>query len=1638
MDKVFQEEQRKLVEIEGKIDRVASRYEMEANKHSREIRDAFCIDYEDIMRLQESKKAYSSALERAEKYRAYQKSPYFGRIDLDQDVEDGIETDVFYIGKEGIGDGADDFVTDWRTPIGSCYYAPNQRRFKIEGIPYTLALKRALNITNGKLINYKTEYDGDTVSLEGDVIDPFLLTVLKDKRRHNRLTDIIRTIQSNQNEIIRKPREESFVVQGCAGSGKTMILLHRLSFLKFNNRDMSLTGVKIITPNKYFDAHINDLSAELGLDTIERFSVEEYYVSLIKRYSSKIAANPSVQSEKVLDTELLTRVYSSDYMTTAIEHYHEYWKQVLALLNEKRLREVFEKQRIEYPITASHTNDIVSKLDSGIIRITRGDAEAKRKYKDLRARIISISKDSETVQEEYNQATVALEEAKEQLVKKLDDEANSIDEIVSSADALIKTQKVRKEDTAKLRTEAERKVEELRVFQETITNNESAYSDFDRFIEMEDEISSELRRVNDQLIRTIHESERSFQKTPVYNFVKRNNLRRQSTTAREQFAIKTKAYVADYLKNTREQIRDTLASIAKYDGSIAEIHESIQATEKEARGFRVKRSAIEECRALFTMSKLPDTQLELSTASRKECAVLLQSYEEQRTICNRLQRRIKSFVHTKSELERECAELNHIMIEDETIQYLQECNTVLQRLQFSEISKNVMFKDLLACYKAHNQSYQKSNYRHKLYLKLLYCSLYFDRMTTKDIFLNIDEAQDISIAEYRLLRQILGQRCVFNLYGDINQSVYSYKGITDWEEIEEITGQNIYVLNENYRNTLQITTFCNEEFGAEIYPIGISGEPVLEKSMVDAVKWAVDTKKRNPEYRIAILYRHGIKDIQDKLTVLLHNEDVSWYQIDDKRISVASVETAKGLEFEAVVAVVDQMSNNEKYISYTRALDQLVVVREPFASGFELGNTSDEIDDEYIGVYEKESSDSMSMDASISRVKKEKAFELDAYLKESQIECVDKRQQGGRLWIVGSNELSSFVAECKERGYTFRYCEGGSKSTSGRNAWYLDEKHIEEIDSGVKDLLLTDELRTLLEEDDFEILRRELIKQSILTLDEFKQLKLWAFMNQHDLYSMSQRITICSRIQDKLNAQEMDTDECMYVLKTGTKTYTEPTPAEVFLRFCGDLSRKYPLSIRSLRGRKYNDDGPIVLHKINDTGKKLMLLKPVAYVDERMSADEVLAYGQWLCKICNEPDQPMEISRQNNQPVEEKKSEKTTDSESKREIIPETPVQPKIPVQPEPSPVQKVNPYIQAAETIVLKADLDGMSIDELSAKLNTTMVATKQIVADSKRIVAFGDKLIHEEAFVDWEDGANQLEEILEKLLNKNNGYVSSAQLYSFARASMHMFLNDNDIDDERDVYEMAQHLFEKVGYHDKHLTFWMKSHISRGGEEAIHSNLDIIKKYAQDHGGFFAEEDLEEYLKNVGIKPGNLHGQMRLREEPIFFYYDEDTFMACENMKINAKWIKEASEVLKRFFAETSDHVILRDIETHWYMQMPTLPGNRPWTPLLLQSVLRFYGKKLNARTIYGMSSQGLNTVHAMIVHADSEVQNFCDAVAAYIVDEVPGRRKFEAEDLRQLLVQRGMIAGNELIGKMSKALANDERFVWDAAGKNVTVKV
>lgn len=364
---------------------------------------------------------------------------------------------------------------------------------------------------------------------------------------------------------------------------------------------------------------------------------------------------------------------------------------------------------------------------------------------------------------------------------------------------------------------------------------------------------------------------------------------------------------------------------------------------------------------------------------------------------------------------------------------------------------------------------------------------------------------------------------------------------------------------------------------------------------------------------------------------------------------------------------------------------------------------------------------------------------------------------------------------------------------------------------------------------------------------------------------------------------------------------------------------------------------------------------------------------------------------------------------------------------------------IQDVEKVVLDADLDGIALSALYGKIHASDNAIREAVSASSKIVSLAGKLYHEDAFVDWDDGASQMEQLLEKLMERNNGYVSDTQLYEYVRAEMQMFLNDNGISSSAMVYDLARHLFEKVGYHGKHYSFSNKTHISRGGNEQIGSVLDVMRRYAREQGGIFEENGLVQYLQSVGLKTGNLHGQMKLNEEPIFLYYQPDMLITGESLQLNEAWFAKAQHALDKLFLDLGDHIVLRDIQPWWYNLLPALPGDRPWTPLLLQSILGFYSKKLgNAKTICGMASQSKDTLHAMLVSGSSEIQTFSDAVAAWYVDDGITGKRFLAEDLRELLVKRGLLAGSELYGRLHKALANDPRFAWSADNATVTINL
>ena len=922
MDQVFQEEQAKLREIEGTIDRVANDRKKQAIALDKEIAEYYAVDYEDIGRKKQLIDRRSKLNEEYRLYRQYKPSPYFARLDLDREIGDDYELSTFYIGKKGLTVGADVVIVDWRAPVGECYYAQNQTSFKIKGIEYSLALRRALNIQKEKLINYKTEYDGNTVSLEGDVIDPFLLTVLQDKRRQNRLTDIIRSIQANQNEIIRRPGSESFIVQGCAGSGKTMILLHRLSYLKFNNRQMSLTGVKIITPNQDFNAHINELSGELDIDSIQRFTVEEYYVDLISRFSRSTNVSATVGSESNLNRQLLGELYSMGFIVRLQEQYHAYWDTVLKAIDVQRLFDDFRIHGISFPDTRSHNALIAANLESGIHRIISEIRESIEKYNEQQRRKDALEAEYQQTRETKEQMASEVSTIRGHMIETLRTELAIISDRIAQTTNYILPSRIRLQELAELDSGVSDEARQAERVLSTIRQNINSYTEYSSFVRMQDDLSAEISESCRNQIVKIQEVEEQIKRIPAYNFVKRNSLRRQLQEATDAFSEAAKHFLDTFISEKEAQAAQN-SSIAKAQrDEMQELSLSVENADREIAQLMGRQKALEECIEELVDTMKMSQRMILSLGAQNELIDYLADYEK---LTQNLDKQEKHLLDIQKRIDVLKTQIKEPY--DEDLAYLEQCEAEAEKLKANEIYKHVMRKEILVTYRKYGVEYTRTNYRHKLFVMLMFCSLYYTRLSSTDSYLNIDEAQDISVTEYHLLRKILGEKCVFNLYGDINQALLPEKCIMDWEDLSDVVGNKVFILNEDYRNTLQITEYCNKEFFAEIYPIGIKGEPVSEMPATQAIKWLVDLKKKHPEYRTSIIVNRAKDSIRATISGSINEKEVSWYKIDDKKLSVLTVENAKGLEFEAVVVLCDGMEINEQYIAYTRALDYLCIVK---------------------------------------------------------------------------------------------------------------------------------------------------------------------------------------------------------------------------------------------------------------------------------------------------------------------------------------------------------------------------------------------------------------------------------------------------------------------------------------------------------------------------------------------------------------------------------------------------------------------------------------------------------------------------------------------------------------------------------------
>jgi DNA helicase IV len=195
----------------------------------------------------------------------------FGRID--QSRSNG--GDTFYIGRIAVADESQEpLVVDWRAPVAEPFYRATGRA------PMGLVRRRHFATRGRRLLGIEDELFGEGAGvLDGEfrIVDNgsevrghgALIAALEEART-GKLSDIVATIQGEQDEVIRSELPGVLVVQGGPGTGKTVVALHRAAYLLYTYRfPLEGQGVLVIGPNRLFLGYIERVLPSLGEAGVE-------------------------------------------------------------------------------------------------------------------------------------------------------------------------------------------------------------------------------------------------------------------------------------------------------------------------------------------------------------------------------------------------------------------------------------------------------------------------------------------------------------------------------------------------------------------------------------------------------------------------------------------------------------------------------------------------------------------------------------------------------------------------------------------------------------------------------------------------------------------------------------------------------------------------------------------------------------------------------------------------------------------------------------------------------------------------------------------------------------------------------------------------------------------------------------------------------------------------------------------------------------------------------------------------------------------------------------------------------------------------------------------------------------------------
>ena len=195
----------------------------------------------------------------------------FGRLDLTTDER-------FHIGRIGVFDqDQTQLVVDWRAPIAEGFYRATRAE------PMGIRRRRAFHCRGRRLLGIDDlvldpAQAGERDEPGDDLVGEAALLASLAAPRTGRMSDVVATVQAEQDEVIRAPMAGITIVQGAAGTGKTVVALHRAAYLLYTFRDvLDRQGVLLLGPNGRFLDYVRDVLPALGEHEVRLATVHQLF-----------------------------------------------------------------------------------------------------------------------------------------------------------------------------------------------------------------------------------------------------------------------------------------------------------------------------------------------------------------------------------------------------------------------------------------------------------------------------------------------------------------------------------------------------------------------------------------------------------------------------------------------------------------------------------------------------------------------------------------------------------------------------------------------------------------------------------------------------------------------------------------------------------------------------------------------------------------------------------------------------------------------------------------------------------------------------------------------------------------------------------------------------------------------------------------------------------------------------------------------------------------------------------------------------------------------------------------------------------------------------------------------------------------